>query len=140
MRLIDAENFSKAMKDYFTDMITHHKYNVDCVDCNANLQHLLDEQPTAYDIGKVVEELEENAGRYTKKYVTPYRNNGYRDTKAISVNKAIEIVKQGGVSDDVCEWREEGLFLYTSCGDRVNAYSDDFKYCPYCSKQIKVVE
>ena len=26
MRLIDAENFSKAMKDYFTDMITHHKY------------------------------------------------------------------------------------------------------------------
>ena len=43
-------------------------------------------------------------------------------------------------TDDVCEWREEGLFLYTSCGDRVNAYSDDFKYCPYCSKQIKVVE
>lgn len=43
-------------------------------------------------------------------------------------------------ADDVCEWREEGLFLYTSCGDRVNAYSDDFKYCPYCGKQIKVVE
>ena len=43
-------------------------------------------------------------------------------------------------TDNVCEWREEGLFLYTSCGDRVNAYSDDFKYCPYCSKRIKVVE
>ena len=42
--------------------------------------------------------------------------------------------------DDVCEWREEGLFLYTSCGDRVNAYSDDFKYCPYCGKRIKVAE
>lgn len=140
MRLIDAENFSKTMKDYFTDMITHHKYNVDCVDCNANLQHLLDEQPTAYDTDKVIEELEENASRYTKKYVTPYGNNGYKDTKAISIHKAIEIVKQGGVSDDVCEWREEGLFLYTSCGDRVNAYSDDFKYCPYCSKRIKVVE
>lgn len=100
MRLIDAENFSKAMKDYFTDMITHHKYNVDCVDCNADLQHLLDEQLTAYDIGKVVEELEENASRYTKKYITPYGNNGYRDTKAISVNKATEIVKKGGVADD----------------------------------------
>ena len=140
MRLIDTENFSKVMKDYFADMITHHKYNVDCVDCNADLQHLLDNQPIAYDVDKVVEELEENAGRYTKKYITPYGNNGYRDTKAISVNRAIEIVKQGGVSDDVCEWREEGLFLYTSCGDRVDAYSDDFKYCPYCSKQIKVVE
>ena len=54
-------------------------------------------QPTAYDIGKVVEELRENASRYTKKYTTPYGNNGYKDTKAISVNKAIEIVKQGGV-------------------------------------------
>lgn len=41
-------------------------------------------------------------------------------------------------TDDVCEWREEGLFLYTSCGDRVKAYSDNFKYCPYCGKQIKV--
>ena len=101
---------------------------------------VIEDMPTAYDVDKVVAELEENAGRYTKKYVTPYGNNGYKDIKAISIHKAIEIVKQGGVSDDVCEWREEGLFLYTSCGDRVNAYSDDFKYCPYCSKQIKVVE
>ena len=55
------------------------------------------EMPTAYDIGKVVEELEENSSRYTKKYLTPYGNNGYRDVKAISIHKAIEIVKQGCV-------------------------------------------
>ena len=59
--------------------------------------------PAAYDVDKVVKELEENASRYTKKYLTPYGNNGYRDTKAISIHKAIEIVKHGGVSDDVCE-------------------------------------
>ena len=53
--------------------------------------------PTAYSVDKVVEELEENSSRYTKKYLTPYGNNGYRDTKAISIHKAIEIVKQGGV-------------------------------------------
>ena len=41
-----------------------------------------------------MEELEENSSRYTKKYLTPYGNNGYRDTKAISIHKAIEIVKQ----------------------------------------------
>ena len=58
----------------------------------------------------------------------------------IPLKNAVEIVKQGIVSDDVCEWREESLFLYTSCGDRVKAYSDDFKYCPYCGKQIKVVD
>ena len=61
--------------------------------------------PTAYSVEKVVEELQENASRYTKKYTTPYGNNGYKDIKAININKAIEIVKQGGVSDDVCEKR-----------------------------------
>ena len=60
-------------------------------------------QPTAYSADGVVEELQKNASRYTKKYTTPYGNNGYKDTKAISIHKAIEIVKQGGVSDDVCE-------------------------------------
>ena len=53
--------------------------------------------PTAYDIDKVVKEFEENASRYTKKYTTPYGNNGYKDIKAINIHKAIEIVKQGGV-------------------------------------------
>ena len=64
--------------------------------------------PTAYDIDRVVEELEENASRYTKKYTTPYGNNGYRDTKAISVNKAIEIVKQGGVYEAEQKLKEIG--------------------------------
>ena len=59
------------------------------------------EMPTVYDIDKVVEKLEENASRYTKKYNTPYGNNGYRDVKAISIHKAIEIVKYGGVRKDV---------------------------------------
>ena len=69
---------------------------------------LLDNEPTAYDPDNVIEELEENASRYTKKYVTPYGNNGYKDTKAISIRKAIGIVKHGGVSDDVCERRKGG--------------------------------
>ena len=85
-RLIDAglvlDNLSgrlESMKDY------------DAV------KDAINNMPTAYDIDKVVEELEENASRYTKKYATPYGNNGYRDTKAISIHKAIEIVKRGGV-------------------------------------------
>ena len=60
---------------------------------------LLDNEPTDYDIDKVVEKLEENASRYTKKYNTPYGNNGYRDVKAISIHKAIEIVKAGVKSE-----------------------------------------
>ena len=58
-------------------------------------------QPTAYSVDGVVKELEENASRYTKKYTTPYGNNGYKDTKAISVHKAIEIVKAGDKKNDL---------------------------------------
>ena len=63
------------------------------------VSEVIDNMPTAYDIDKVVKELEENASRYTKKYTTPYGNNGYKDVKAISIHKAIEIVKQSGVAE-----------------------------------------
>ena len=56
----------------------------------------IEDMPTAFDADKVVSELEKNASRYTKKYVTPYGNNGNRDNKAISIHKAIDIVKRGG--------------------------------------------
>ena len=91
MRLIDADALKKDLKSVTLS-------NGTLVNTNAVL-YLLEEYPTAYDIDKVVEELEENASRYTKKYATPYGNNGYRDTKAISIHKAIEIVKRGGVDD-----------------------------------------
>ena len=104
------------------------------------------EMPTVYDIDKVVEKLEENSSRYTKKYNTPYGNNGYRDVKAISVHKAIEIVKQGGVSDDVCKYKIKDKMIYASCNNKQIASEfcwfnecGDYKYCPYCGKKIKVV-
>ena len=107
------------------------------------------ELPTSYSVENVVEELEENASRYTKKYVTPYGNNGYRDTKAISIRKATEIVKQGCVSDDVCEWKvfdnsltDEPQWVYeTTCGKYAGEEhtSKAFAYCPCCGKKIKIV-
>ena len=94
-RLIDADKLLEetrkdrdyAEKNGFLDMYYDRQALIDRIEA----------QPTAYDIDKVVKEFEENASRYTKKYATPYGNNGYRDTKAISIHKAIEIVKRGGV-------------------------------------------
>ena len=147
MRLIDADRFL----EYMTDKC----------DMSAELDPIilgifrgaLKEQPTAYSVDKVVEELEENASRYTKKYTTPYGNNGYKDTKAISIHKAIEIVKHGGVSDDVCKWKYtkeimDNAEFKVGCNPNAlkrgvvpNNFSyHDFKYCPYCGKKIKVVE
>ena len=139
MRLIDAD---ELINQGYEIVIDGWQYDT----CNKNID--IDDIPTAYSIDKVVEELRENASRYTKKYTTPYGNNGYKDIKAVSVYKAIEIVKQGGVDDDVCEWRlcdEESNVYDTSCKNphiliegtpRENNYS----YCPYCGKKIEVVE
>lgn len=46
------------------------------------------------------------------------------------------------VSDDVCEWKNDGDNLITSCGDYFNLYDNctgKFKYCPVCGKRIKIV-
>lgn len=142
MRLIDADALIEAMKK------TESEYE-NAMTCPSwwSAFNVISEQLTAYDIDKVVEELQENASRYTKKYTTPYGNNGYKDTKAISIHKAIEIVKQGSVSDDVCEWKYndseyyfesscEHLHIFMSDGPKENEY----EFCPYCGKKIKVVE
>ena len=113
---------------------------------------LLDNLPTAYDIDKVVEELEERKA-LNERLVDYESKNGtvtekYQHIKAIDVlNEAIEIIKQNGVSDDVYEWRlrdEESNVYDTTCRNphiliegtpRENNYS----YCPYCGKKIKIV-
>lgn len=67
-------------------------------DVDSDIKNVIDNMPTAYDIDNVVKELEENASRYIKKFITFCGNIGDRDTKAISIHKAIEIVKRGGTS------------------------------------------
>ena len=47
MRLISVEKFSKAMQEYFIGLIEQHKTEVDIVDCNADLQKIIDKQSTA---------------------------------------------------------------------------------------------
>ena len=104
--------------------------------------------PTAYDIDKVVEELEKQRDTIfqdTDSEIRTVRANAW--DKIDILNKAIEIVKQSGVSDDVCEWKYndteyywesscEHLHIFMSDGPKENEYS----FCPYCGKKIKVVE
>lgn len=155
MRLIDADKLIEKLRDFKEwenddGRPIHTMSETQRIDRCINFAQT---EPTAYDIDKVVEELRENASRYTKKYTTPYGNNGYKDTKAISVHKAIEIVKRCGVSDDVCEWKYtkeimDNAEFKVGCNQNAlkrgivpNNFSyHDFKYCPYCGKKIKVVE
>ena len=144
MRLIDVDALIEAMKK------TESEYE-SAMTCPSwwSAFNVISEQSTAYDIDKVVEELQENASRYTKKYVTPYGNNGYKDTKAISIHKAIEIVKQGGVSDDISREAKQGKWIldeFTAkygnpyrCSCCNIEFGDTYNYCPNCGAGMKKV-
>ena len=139
----------KKISDYIKGEINPYgkPFEGTAYELGLKIMRYIDAMDSDYDIDKVVEKLEENASRYTKKYLTPYGNNGYRDVKAISIHKAIEIVKHGGVSDDVCEWEKDehsendnpAEFLISPHNPK-RIFSTDIIYCPYCGKKIKVVE
>ena len=62
-----------------------------------------------------------------------------------ALDNAIEIVKQGGVSDDMCEWKSTQINneWKPSCepNSTYNVFGVAwFKRCPYCGKKIKVVK
>ena len=104
--------------------------------------------PTAYDIDKVIEELNE----LDVKSITRYKNGNFGNFDGVEYyikkRKAIEIVQQCGVSDDVCEWESDYGFVSdkykreTWCGYTFYDlhHAVPFKYCPYCGKKIKVVD
>ena len=120
MRLIDAD----ALKD----ILLKHGYTTE----HNQIFRYIDEQPTAYDIGKVVEELELHSFELgTDSLPVHY----------VRLNEAIEIVKQGGVSDDVCEWKQTSTARYkTSCGYKLEAhFGTNACYCRQCGKKIKIV-
>ena len=132
MRLIDADN-----------IFFYCNYEGDCTgdidDCKECMNYIcefrdIQKQPTAYDVDKVVEKLEEK--------IADMNFCEYRD----AFIDAIEIVKHGGASDDVCEWEYnyseyywesscEHLHIFMSDGPEENEY----KHCPYCGKKIKIV-
>ena len=99
------------------------------------------EQPTAYDVDKVVKEL----NKLDVKAIKRYKGGTFGDYEGtdyyIKKNEAIEIVKQGGVFDDtdnVCEWKKYPFDWFTGCdGYKINHKQGD--YCPRCGKKIKTV-
>ena len=155
---------------------------------------LLDNEPTAYSVDKVVEKLEErtdflkdctkygnkNAKQQEKSYGTMMmykvadlvddlleivKNDGAGTETETIRDKAIEWNNHSskkvpyefidyvegkleiGVSDDVCEWKYNDTEYYweSSC-DHLHIFMSDgpkeneYDFCPYCGKKIKVVE
>lgn len=148
MRFIDADNIS-----------FYCNYEGDCTgdidDCKECRNYICDfrdiqEHLTAYDVDKVVEELEkakhEIASEDYCRSINDKEKCDGRNCFECCAEYLIEIVKQGGVSDDVCEWiKYDYRTICPKNHDANNPYwripdnTDKLKYCPYCGKKIKIV-
>ena len=115
--------------------------------CVEELHEYIQNMPTAYDIDKVVSKLKQQAEQYRhrafeaeKKGLSVFAHKYYG--KQCSYEHAIEIVKQGGVYDDVCEWKLDGVYIFSPHTKIFNCVIDDkyrYNYCPVCGKKIKIV-
>lgn len=147
MRLIDADELLSKLNEAYKKANTEYYRRVFngswCGICST-LQEIIrevKEQPTTFDVDKVAEELNRIRAKKTC-------NKEKCDTKEICricvVDDAIEIVKQGGVFDDVCEWKSasDGEFIQNPHTKRLysNEPSMQNVYCNTCGKKIKVVE
>lgn len=95
MRLIDV--------DKITDKEILECLGSTFASCAEDVMQLLDEQPTAFDVDKVVEQLEElkeedvcvNTSCMLCKYNSECYPDNFQDQK-VAIDRAIEIVKGGG--------------------------------------------
>ena len=129
MRLIDADTLIKNLSYLYTK-------NHIPVDMRAKeILTTIMEQPTAYDIDKVVKELELHSFELGTDTIPVHY---------VRLNDAIEIVKQGSASDDACEWKsgKSNDEWQPNCepNSTYNVFGVAwFKRCPYCGKKIKIV-
>ena len=141
----DLISRSELLKRFLVNKDGHRIPERDCDNLEVtvsikDVKTIIKEQPTAYDIDKIVEKLEKIRAKETC-------NKEKCDTKEICricvVDDVIEIVKRGGVFDDVCEWKSasDGEFIQNPHTKRLysNEPSMQNVYCNTCGKKIKVV-
>lgn len=98
-RLIDADELLKALNS-FNDKENGNEHFLCGIE---TAKELIENQPTAYDIDKVVEQLEDVGQKMSEsKSIQKYGKSSpanHRYYKAVSVKRAIGIVKGGGVDE-----------------------------------------
>lgn len=95
MRLIDADELILHLNDFMMQESPIDVQDIESINVCAVIKECIkavEEQPIAYDVDKVVEELEEysNADEAERHGTIP----------VIELDDAIDIVKRGGVDDD----------------------------------------
>lgn len=102
MRLIDADLLMKKCEKWLKPKAPDEDEMVSLADIAVSMLMEIEEQPAAFDVEKVVKELEELKMRY---YLT-IANTGDADqdgaylNTANAIDRAIEIVKRGGIDEE----------------------------------------
>ena len=137
MRLIDADLLIKLLneqKEKETGAYT--KGRNTGLNVAKSIINDVTQTPTAYDVDKVVEELDNRSV-----FARPV--GWSKSYELITLKNAVEVVKQGIASDDVCEWKgKEKEYIQNPHTKRLYSNEESVKncYCNTCGKKIKVVE
>ena len=101
MRMIDADELKKELyQQWFMDILLTQRNSEDMF---YALAQKIDEQPTAYDVDKVVEQLREQQEKLETDIFARESDNWYGQyCNGIheGIDKAIEIVKVGGINHE----------------------------------------
>lgn len=92
MRLIDADKITSGKIAKYLGR------GYEC--CTPDIEDMLKEQPTAYDVDKVVKQLDEKSFFVaTSKEFYDNPQDGKNVSDVIEISDAIEIVKGGGINE-----------------------------------------
>lgn len=100
MRLIDADELILHLNDFMLQQSPIDIQDIESIHVSAVIQdciNAVEEQSTAYDVDKVIEEIEEWTARIN---VIIDKSGKTGQVDIIGSNKAIKIVEGGGVSGD----------------------------------------
>ena len=120
----------KKIRDYIKGEINPYgkPFEGTAYELGLKIIRYIDAMDSAYDIDRVIDELESEL----KKGNIAIDFGEFR---------LFEIIKQVGVSDDVCEWKQTSTARYkTSCGYKLEEFFDtNACYCKQCGKKIRIV-
>ena len=101
-RLINADKLKENISRWLKPSKPDESEMIEVTDALVSTMMEIDEQPTAFDVDKIVEQLEEVKKRYSKLSLAYNSSMGESDIKRYlgmeqAIALAIEIVKGGGV-------------------------------------------
>ena len=137
MGLIDADSLYDALGNKLTWLMGYGDEVYLTV--GNDIRNTIDNQPTAYDIDKVVEELCKEANET----IVDFCSGCF-----VNVDRAIEIVKQGVAED--CRKTKYGKWIFDKftarygnpyrCSCCNEEFGDTYNHCPNCGVSMKEVE